>query len=80
MTTPPRPSAHAARAKPAVSAAAADLPPDRFAVSPGFGPVPAVSVPRSAGRASVLVLGRRAAARAGRLARGWAAGLRQRFQ
>jgi len=55
-----------------------DRPPDRFAVSPGLGPVPAIYVPGSPGQAGVLGLGRRAAARAGRLARSWVAGLRQR--
>ncbi len=54
-----------------VSPAAPDLPPDRFAVSPGLGPVPAISVPRSPGQASVPGIGRRAASRAGRLARRW---------
>ena len=55
-----------------------DRPPDGFAISPGLGPVPAIYVPRSPGRAGVLGLGRRAVARAARLARSWVAGLRKR--
>jgi hypothetical protein len=55
-----------------------DRPPDRFAISPGLGPVPAIYVARSPGRAGVLGLGRRAIGWAARLARGWTAGLRQR--
>src|SRR5262249_58181902 len=45
---------------------------------PAIGPVPAIYVPRSPGQISAGALIRRAVAGAGRLARDWAIGLRQR--
>jgi hypothetical protein len=73
---PPR----GAKAEPEASPAVPDSRQDVFGVSPGLGPIPAVYVPRSTGRATGMAFARRAAARAGRLARGWAAGLRHRYQ
>jgi len=78
MTTRPRHPASANEEKPKASGMPPGFRPDEFAVSPGLGPVPAIYVSRSPGQASVRALAQRAIAGAGRLARGWAAGLRQR--
>ena len=65
-------------AKPEASAAVPNSRQDVFGVSPNLGPIPAIYVPRSSGRATGMAFARRAMARAGRLARSWAASLRHR--
>ena len=69
-----------AKAKPEVSPAVPDAGQDVFGVSPGLGPIPAIYVPRWTRRATGMAFARRAGARAGRRALGWAAGLRHRYQ
>jgi hypothetical protein len=78
MTTRPQHPASADEEKPKASGMPPGFRPDELAVSPGLGPVPAIYVSRSAGQTSVRDLAQRAVAGAGRLARSWAAGLRQR--
>ncbi len=78
MTTRPQQPASVDEGKPVASGAAREFQPDGFAVSPGLGPVPAIYVPRPPGQTIARAPAHRAVAGAGRLARGWAAGLRQR--
>jgi hypothetical protein len=78
MTTRPRHPAPADESKPRTPEDAPEPRPDGLAVSPAIGPVPALYGPRSRGQASAWTRFRRVVAGAGRLARGWAADLRQR--
>jgi glycine cleavage system H protein len=78
MTTRPEHPECVNEAKPTASGAAPELPRGGFAVSADIGPVPAIYVPRSPEQATARAPLWRTAARTGRLARGWAAGLRHR--
>jgi len=78
MTTPRRDPASTDGGRPIAPEAVPEPRPDRFAVSPGIGPIPGIYAPRSPGQASVAALARRTVAPAGRLAHGWVYGLRQR--
>jgi hypothetical protein len=74
MTTrAPRPAAYSG-GKPAAAADAARSRPDPIAVSPAFGPVPPVYVPRTRAEAAAASLLWRPAVRAARLAGGRAVG------
>jgi hypothetical protein len=70
MTTHPRHPARPGGEEPLASGPGPESGLDKFAVSPGLGPLPAIYVPRSPGQADYWTLARRAAGRAARLIRG----------